>query len=145
MCNPCMVDPDNSLTVGALARRAGLSAEALRRYERLGLLSARRGRSSNYRLYGPGAVRRLHFIQRAQSLGFSLEEIRELLSLHARAGASATEAKALADRRLKEIEGRIRDLERMRAGLAALAHECDGEGPVGECPILAALAEAEPR
>ncbi|MGH8274134.1 MAG: heavy metal-responsive transcriptional regulator [Gammaproteobacteria bacterium] len=131
------------LTVGRLARRVGVTPEALRYYERLGLIRPARRSETNYRLYGSEAVRRLHFIRRAEALGFSLNEIRELLSLHQRAGADAAKAKTIAEARIHEIENRIRNLERMRDGLAALATQCAGEGPAAECPILRALSTPE--
>jgi Cu(I)-responsive transcriptional regulator len=128
------------VTIGRLARQVGVGAETLRYYERLGLICPARRTEANYRLYGADAEQRLVFIRRAQALGFSLDEIRELLSLHHRADASAAEAKAIALARIREIEVRIHDLERMRDGLAALSAQCDGKGSAAQCPILAALA-----
>lgn len=128
------------LTIGRLARQVGVGAETLRYYERLELIHPARRTQSNYRLYGADAEQRLVFIRRAQTLGFSLDEIRELLSLHHRADAGAAEVKAIAEARIREVEVRIHDLERMRDGLATLSAQCDGRGPAAECPILAALA-----
>lgn len=136
-------DGARGVTVGRLARRLGLGTETLRYYERLGLIRPARRTAANYRLYGPDAERRLVFIRRAQALGFSLDDIRELLSLHERAGATAAEVKRLTAARAREVEAKLRDLERMREGLAALAAACSGEGPACECPILAALGETE--
>lgn len=135
--------PGAEHTIGRLAHRLGLGAETLRYYERLGLIRPIRRTASNYRLYGPDAERRLVFIRRARALGFSLEEIRELLSLHGRADATAAEAKRLTEARMRQVDAKIRDLERMHEGLAALAAACSGEGPASACPILASLAGAE--
>lgn len=132
--------PVPRMTTGRLARKAGVGAETLRYYERLGLIRPERRTKSNYRLYGPDAERRLTFIRRAQSLGFSLDGIRELLSLHDRADVGAYEVKAIAERRIREIETRIEDLRSMRQGLETLSSQCDGTGPAEECPILAALS-----
>ncbi|MGA7965791.1 MAG: heavy metal-responsive transcriptional regulator [Gammaproteobacteria bacterium] len=132
------------MTIGRLARNAGVGAETLRYYEHLGLIRPDRRTESNYRLYGPEAERRLVFIRRAQVLGFSLEEIRELLSLHHRADAGADEVKSIAEKRIREVETRIHDLECMRDGLEALSAQCDGKGSADNCPILAALLNAEP-
>lgn len=132
-----------SMTIGRLARGAGVGTETLRYYERLGLIRPQRRTESNYRLYGTEAVRRLAFIRRAQALGFSLEEIRELLSLHHRADARAAQVKAIAEERIREVEDRLRDLERMREGLQALSAQCSGQGSVDDCPILAALSGPE--
>ncbi|MCL5798895.1 MAG: heavy metal-responsive transcriptional regulator [Gammaproteobacteria bacterium] len=129
------------LTIGALARGERLAPETLRHYERLGLIEPSRRTASNYRLYGPEAARRLRFIRRAQALGFSLAEIRELLSLHARSEEDMGSVKAVVERRIADVEERIRDLEQLRAGLRALSDLCPGHGPLGECPILAALLE----
>ena len=129
------------LTIGALARGERLAPETLRHYERLGLIEPSRRTPSNYRLYGPEAARRLRFIRRAQALGFSLAEIRELLSLHARSEEDMGSVKAIVERRVADVEERIRDLEQLRAGLRALSDLCPGHGPLGECPILAALLE----
>ncbi|MGH8161741.1 MAG: heavy metal-responsive transcriptional regulator [Gammaproteobacteria bacterium] len=128
------------LTIGRLAREASLSTETLRHYERLGLIEPARRSAANYRLYGPETARRLVFIRRAQALGFSLAEIRELLTLHRRAHAGASRAKALTEARLREVEAKMADLERMRDGLAQLSAACSGKGSASECPILAALA-----
>lgn len=134
---------ERAFTVGRLARKLGLGAETLRYYERLGLIRPIRRTTANYRLYGPDAERRLIFIRRAQALGFSLDDIRELLSLHGRADATASEVKRLTAARAREVEAKLRDLEGIRAGLAALADACSGRGPASECPILAALGEPE--
>lgn len=138
-----MTGQSGRLTIGRLARHAGVGTETLRYYERLGLIRPQRRTESNYRLYGAEAERRLAFIRRAQAVGFSLDEIRELLSLHHRAGAGAADVKAIAERRIGEVEARIRDLERMRDGLQALSAQCSGRGPAEDCPILAALAGPE--
>ncbi len=125
--------------IGALARQADVATETLRYYERLGLISPVGRSPGNYRLYGAEARHRLNFIRRAQALGFSLEDISELMSLHHRAGAKAGEARRITQRRLLEVEDKIADLERMRRGLAELLDQCNGKGSASECPILAAL------
>jgi len=131
------------LTIGRLARRAGLGTETLRHYERLGLIRPARRSAANYRLYDLVTEQRLSFIRRAQALGFSLAEIRELLDLHHRNDASAAEVKALTEQRIALVESKIVDLERMRDGLATLAKQCSGAGTTEECPILTALARPE--
>jgi len=128
-----------AVTIGRLARRVGVCAETLRHYERLGLIRPARRTAANYRLYGPETERRLLFIRRAQALGFSLPDIRELLSLHGRADATAAEARRVTEERIREVDAKMSDLRRMRDGLAALAQSCSGEGPASSCPILASL------
>jgi len=126
-------------TIGRLAREAGVQPATLRYYERLGLLRPERRTASGYRLYGPGALGRLRFIRRAQALGFSLEEVAQLLALSEDRRAPAAEVKRIARARLADVEARIRDLERIREGLKALEARCSGRGTSLECPILAAL------
>lgn len=127
------------MTIGALARREGLAPETLRYYERLGLITPSRRSASNYRLYGLEAGCRLRFIRRAQALGFSLADIGELLSLHARPENDMGPIKQLAENKMADIEAKIADLQRMKSGLAALSQQCPGHGPTAECPILSAL------
>src|SRR5688572_20960095 len=119
------------------ASAAGVSAQTLRYYERRRLVRAVGRRESGYREYTPEDVQVVRFIKRAQELGFSLEESAELLSLRqARGGRAAV--RALADRRLADMEVRIRDLTRMRNALRTLSRAChSGDDP--QCPILEAL------
>ena len=131
------------LTRGDTARRAGVNRETLRYYERRGLLPKPSRSLANYRLYDVSAVRRVRFVKRAQELGFSLAEIKELLALRAASGA-ASGARAETVRRkvgdkIDEIEEKIRTLKAMRKTLARLRRACSGGGPVSACPILEAL------
>lgn len=132
-----------NLTIGALARSEGLAAETLRYYERLGLIEPSGRTASNYRLYDMTAVRRLRFIRRAQALGFSLAEIGELLSMHAQPEADMGGVKRLAEHKIADIEEKMADLGRMKAGLEALTERCPGHGPTAECPILSTLLEGD--
>ncbi|MHB8248923.1 MAG: heavy metal-responsive transcriptional regulator [Acidithiobacillus sp.] len=128
-----------AITIGRLARESGLAPETLRYYERLGLIQPSQRTRANYRLYGRDAEGRLRFIRRAQGLGFSLAEIRDLLGLHAAANEDMARVKALAQIKIAEIDAKISDLQQMRTGLAALSDLCPGHGPTAACPILAAL------
>lgn len=128
------------LTVGKLAKQTGVAVETLRYYERRGLLPPARRTAAGYRLFDPGTAQRLRFIRRAQALGFSLEEIAELLTLSDNPVKSAQEVKLLTQAKIADIDARIRDLQRMKRGLAELDHQCTGEGTTQDCPILAALA-----
>lgn len=134
----------HKLTIGRLAKQAGVGVETLRYYERRGLIRPQRRTDSGYRLYDIDAGRRLRFIRRAQTLGFSLDEVAELLSLSDRPAASAAEVKQIARARISDIEARLRDLERMKSALSALEEQCPGHaGTTAECPILAALNQVE--
>jgi len=125
-------------TIGKIAGRAGVSVDTVRFYERNGLLPAPRRTASGYRLYADDTVGRLRFIRRAKSLGFSLEEIGELLRLND-GGEGRLAVRTLAENRLVEIEHKIADLDRIRGTLAHLIRECSGTGKVHGCPIIEAL------
>lgn len=132
-----------TLTIGGLAKRAGVAIDTIRYYEREGLLPEPSRRPSGYRSYGEGTLARLRFIRRAKTLGFTLEEIRDLLALSADRQRGVKAVKQRAQRRLAEIEGRIAELERVRAGLAQLIEACPGHGAPDQCPILQALGAQE--
>jgi MerR family mercuric resistance operon transcriptional regulator len=137
-----------AMRIGELAKRAGVNIQTVRYYERRGLLhDPRRRRSAGYREYTEATLERLRFIRRAQELGFTLSEIGELLALRLDPGTTAAEVKQRAKEKIVEIEGKLRDLERIRHALTHLAGQCrGGRGPVGDCPLLDALGpvEAEP-
>ena len=129
------------LTRGLLARQAGVHAETIRFYENKGLLMEPERTAAGYRKYPLDAVQRVLFIKRSQDLGFTLSEIGELLQLRAKPKGRSGAVKRLAAEKLKVIENKISDLERMRDALSKLTAECDGIGPVSECPILSAIEE----
>lgn len=128
-----------SLTIGRLAREAGVNLETVRYYERRGLLSKPPRSASGYRLFPAEAARRLRFIQRAQELGFSLGEIRELLSLRMSASARSRDVRKRAEAKIADIEAKIRSLDSMKRTLRKLTNSCEGCGPIAECPILESL------
>lgn len=132
-----------SLTIGAVARRAGVPIDTIRYYEREGLLPEPLRRASGYRSYGEGAVAQLRFIRRAKALGFTLEEIRELLALSADRQRGVKAVKKRAQERLAAIEARIAELQRVRDGLVELVASCPGHGAPEDCPILRALNHGE--
>ena len=129
-----------TMTIGQVAREAGVGVETLRFYEREGLLEEPGRRPSGYRQYDPAVLGRLRFIQRAKGLGFALKEIKDLLRLHADADATRADVKRRAREKVADIEAKIADLQRMRAALSELAGACDGDGPLHGCPIIQALA-----
>lgn len=130
--------------IGELARRSGIGKETIRFYERELLLPSPQRTASNYRCYPPEVVTRLQFIRRAKALGFTLDEIRELLSLQDANGDRA-QAKQLADHKLKQVRARIDELIRMEAALSAMHARCSGVGAVQGCPIIETLAGHSPR
>lgn len=125
------------LTIGQLAKFTKVSADTIRFYEKLRLLAPAERSRSGYRLYGGEGVARLSFIRRAKQLGFSLSEIKKLLSLSARRGASCNELLAVTNAKIGELKSQISDLTRMRRLLTRLAKSCPGGNvSVHECPIL---------
>jgi len=129
-------------TIAKAAREAGVNVETIRYYERRGLIDQPRG-LSGYRTYPEETIRRVRFIKRAQALGFSLREIKDLLALRrGRAGTSA-EVRRKAEAKLAGIDGKIRELRAMREGLQTLAAACPGSGPVERCPILNSFEDGD--
>jgi MerR family mercuric resistance operon transcriptional regulator len=133
-----------NMTIGQMARSAGASVETIRFYEREGLLEHPARSASGYRKYPPEAVARLRMIRQAKELGFSLNEIKELLALRVAPGKSCSDVRARAERKIADIDQRIAALKRMKAALARLAAACAGRGPTSECPILEALESESP-
>lgn len=133
-------EPPN-LSIGAVARRSGVAIDTIRFYEREGLLPEPQRRASGYRTYDTGAVKRLRFIRRAKNLGFSLDEIRELLELSQDREHGVEAVKRRAAARLADLNHRIRELNRIRRGLRDLVEACPGHGRPEDCPILRALGD----
>jgi Hg(II)-responsive transcriptional regulator len=131
------------LTIGQVARRAGVGVETVRFYEREGLLEEPPRRASGYRQYDEQVVKRLHFIKRAQHLGFSLKEISELLMLRVDGRTSCEEVKRHTEAKIAEVERKLVELQRMRQALLQVAALCSGEGPASACPMLEALDQQE--
>jgi MerR family copper efflux transcriptional regulator len=131
------------MTIGAVAKRVGVAIDTIRYYEREGLLPEPLRRASGYRSYDEGVVRQLRFIRRAKDLGFTLEEIRDLLALSADRKRGVKAVKLRAQERLAAIDQRIAELKRVRNGLEQLIDACPGHGSPDQCPILRALADKE--
>lgn len=128
-----------------LAGRAGVNAETLRYYERRGLLDEPPRSPGGYRDYPATAVELLRFVKRAQQLGFTLDEVEELLHLN-RGGPDSCEAvRVLAVARQADLEARIADLRRMRDSLTALIATCELPRPDRSCPLLAAISNPPAR
>jgi MerR family mercuric resistance operon transcriptional regulator len=127
------------LTIGKLAHEAGINLETVRYYERRGLLPKPPRSASGYRLFPADAAQRLRFIRRAQELGFSLMEIRELLALRVSPRTTSAEIRKRTEAKIADIEHKIKSLESMRKSLRKLTSSCAGCGPISECPILESL------
>lgn len=127
-------------TIGQLATAAGVSTDALRYYEREGLLAPTARTEAKYRLYGPDAVRRIRFIQHAQQCGFTLTEIHELLQLRQKNDACCSDVRQRAIDKQRQLAVKIHAMQAMSAALDEMIAECvDGGLAVDDCPILAAL------
>jgi Hg(II)-responsive transcriptional regulator len=129
----------SELTIGQLARQAGVGVETIRFYEREKLLKKAARSPSGYRRFGKDAVSRLAFIRRAKDLGFSLAEIRELLTLRAVPRKDCSAVNRRAQTKIAEIEERIRDLQRMKRALRDLSNACANGTTVDDCVILDSL------
>jgi len=132
------------MKIGELAAQSGTGIDAIRFYEREGLLASAQRSASGYRQFDADALRRLRFIRRAKALGFSLEEIAELLSLSTHDEADMQPLAQAVDAKLHDIDRRIAELTRMRAALAGLREAYPGHGALDDCPILAALSGDRP-
>lgn len=129
------------ITIGLLARESGVNLETVRFYERSGLLPEPQRSPSGYRHYQEQDVRRLRFIRRGRELGFSLEEIRNLLELAAHPEQPCASADQMVREHLDSIDARIRDLQNMRAELGKLA-DCHSEH-AEHCRLLEALDDRD--
>ena len=138
-----MPSMNTTLTIGQLAKACGVGIEAIRFYEREGLLPAPARSASGYRRFPAQTVQRLQFIRRAKDLGFTLREIGELLALHDQQPGDRAQVKALTEAKLGEIEQKLHDLQRMQTALAQLSEQCSGQGPISGCPIIEALTGHE--
>ena len=127
------------LTIGQVAKQVGIGVETLRFYERQGLLAQPKRPASGYRQYDDEAVERLGFIRRAKALGFTLGEIRSLLSLRVDPHSTVADVRERARKKVEEVDAKIRDLTAIRDALRKLVKACRGDGPKSECPILEAL------
>ena len=132
-----------TLTIGQLARAGGATVETIRYYEREGLLDQPERSTSGYRAYEPGVVQRLVFIHRAQALGFTLKEIRELIALQTDRTADCTAVKTAATGKLDVIQQKLAQLQQMKTALEKVVGSCTGARPMAECEILECLAHVD--
>ena len=129
------------MTIGRLAETAGVGVETVRFYQRAGLLAEPKRPVSGYREYGEADTRRIHFIKRAQTLGFSLEDIAGLLQLDGPHSCSV--AHDLALEKLQIVEDKIRSLESIRDALWQMVRQCELKHRRGTCPIIQSLAHRD--
>ncbi|MEW6736409.1 MAG: MerR family transcriptional regulator [Acidobacteriota bacterium] len=129
----------SAMTIGQIAKEAGVGIETIRFYERQGLIPEPPRSASGYRLYPAKEVRRIYFIKRAQELGFSLKEIKELLCLRVNPNGTSKAVRELTEAKIVDIEQKIKDLHSVKRILLQLTSACCGNGSVSECPIIESL------
>ncbi len=127
----------NEITVGKLAKEAGINIETIRYYENIGLMPKPKRTESGYRIYSGNDLKRLLFIRRAKELGFTLKETAELLNIKVESKNTCGDVKRLAEKKIKNVEQKINDLKKIRDVLEKLVHQCVNEEITkDECPIL---------
>ncbi|MEO8559726.1 MAG: Cu(I)-responsive transcriptional regulator [Rhodospirillales bacterium] len=127
------------MNIGDAARQSGLPAKTIRYYESIGLIGAPQRSEAGYRDFDDTDLHRLRFVARSRALGFSVEEVRRLLTLYADRGRASADVKAMAVEHIDAIERKIADLNAMRRALSQLAEQCHGDSRP-HCPILDDLA-----
>src|SRR6185369_787611 len=136
-----MQDAGRPMTIGRVAKLAGVGVETSRFYEREGLLNKPKRKASGYRMFDAEVVNRIQFIKRVKELGFSLKEIRELLFLRVDSRATGKEVKKRVDSKIDQIDRRINDLKKVRNALAQLSRSTS-KGKLSESPLLDALEKS---
>ena len=131
--------PDGAFPIGHLARVTGTKVETIRYYERIGVMPEPARSGGNYRAYSEQHLRRLAFVRRSRDLGFTLEQVRELLRLADRPNQPCHEADAIAREHLAAVERKIADLRRLATELRHVSSQCAG-GAISECRVIEALA-----
>ena len=131
------------LSIGELSMRTGVKVPTIRYYEQMGLISAPERSAGNQRRYSHSELARLSFIRHARDLGLSIEAIRDLARLSEKPDMACSEAHEIAGNHLEAVQHRIERLTRLAGELQRIAASCQGEGTVGECHIIRALADHE--
>ncbi|MGH9808687.1 MAG: MerR family transcriptional regulator [Terriglobia bacterium] len=126
------------LAIGALAKRSGVNIETIRYYEKIGVMPKPARSSGGYRLYTSDHLKRLTFIRRGRELGFSLDELRDLLRLVDGHAYTCAEVRALTLEHVGAIRRKIADLRRLERVMSSVASQCSGR-KVPDCPIIDAL------
>ena len=136
---------DPALAIGELAARAGLTRDALRYYERLGMIASLRRTSAGFRVYAPEVIERLRFIKQAQSHGMTLAEIKDLLRLDAPRGNQCRQVQQLLQRKLTDLDSRVTQLQQFRRTLKGYLAQCErtlAQAPDADCPVVVGLKKS---
>lgn len=130
-----------SMTIGKVAEAAGVEVSTLRYYERRGILREPPRTESGYRQYDETVVDRIRFVRQAQDLGFTLEEVEELLALRVDNPASCDAVDEATRAKLRSVDAKLRELRRLRSVLGRLVRACEDREETSACPVLAMLEE----
>jgi MerR family copper efflux transcriptional regulator len=133
----------DTMNIGEAASASGVSAKMIRHYEHMGLFPEPNRTDAGYRQYGKKEVHTLRFIRHSRDLGFSIEQIGELLGLWQNRRRPSRQVKALAQAHIQELEQKLQEIQAMKATLEHLVHCCHGDDRP-DCPILETLAEESP-
>jgi len=131
------------MNIGEAAKASGVSAKMIRHYESVGLFPEASRTEAGYRQYSEKDIATLRFVRQSRDLGFSIEQIRELLGLWQNRRRPSRQVKALAEAHLKELDQKLQELQAMKSTLQHLVHCCHGDDRP-DCPILDNLAQGEP-
>lgn len=130
------------LNIGELSRRSGVKVVTIRYYERINLMPSPPRMENNYRAYKREHLYRLQFIRRCRDIGFTLDQLRDLLRLSTQPGLRCASVDHIAENHLKEIERKVADLQRLAVELLQIKTSCPGKGRIADCRILQALSSA---
>lgn len=128
------------LAIGELSARTAVNIETIRYYEREGLLPAPSRGANGRRVYRASDVERLQFLRRCRELGFSLADVRNLMSLAANGSTTCADVKSVVSKHRADVRGKLLDLQRLDRALAAMEQSCPGSEST-DCPILASLSQ----
>jgi MerR family copper efflux transcriptional regulator len=134
-----------TMTVGTAAKRAGVKIDTIRYYERRALLSKSPRTEAGYRTFTEETVQRVRFIKHTQALGFTLNEIKQLLALRLPPGKTCADVRSRTEAKIADLERKIRSLQDMKRALQQLVSACKSDGPVSKCSFLENLAEEDMR
>ena len=127
------------MRIGKVAKQVGITVETIRFYEKRGLIEPPRRNESGYRDYPEDVVQLVSFIKRAKELGFSLKEIKNLMSLRFTPGTTCSEVKKQTIEKIADIDRKVDDLLKIKGALTELVSVCPGQGPLNHCTIMEAL------
>ena len=130
-----------TMKIGSVAEAAGVEVSTVRYYERRGLLAEPPRAASGYRQYDETVIDRIRFVRQAQDLGFTLEEIEELLALRVEDPSSCGVVEEATRAKLRSVDSKIREFRRLRGVLARLVRSCEAKEATEECPVLGMLEE----